>query len=127
MRSPPVAQSASTGKVSPEEDTPDGLGQTYRECIARSKLRERLTKHAGPAALDLLEPLMARIRMHVQLKEKKRGSFYRKGKGFLHFHEDPAGLFADVCTGAENLRLRVSTRREQKALLSKIQELLREA
>ena len=74
----------------------------------------------------MLEPVLARIRKHEQLKEKKRGSFYRKGKGFLHFHEDPAGLFADVCIGAENQRLRVSTRQEQKALLSKIQELLRE-
>jgi hypothetical protein len=28
--------------------------------------------------------------------EKKRGVFYRKSKSFLHFHEDPRGLFADI-------------------------------
>ncbi len=30
------------------------------------------------------------------LKEKKRGCFYFKSKGVLHFHEDPEGMFADV-------------------------------
>ena len=30
------------------------------------------------------------------LKEKKRGVWYRKSKAFLHFHEDPAGIFADL-------------------------------
>lgn len=82
-------------------------------------------KHAGTAALDVLEPVLARIRAYAQLKEKSRGCFYRGGKGFLHFHEDPAGLFADVCIGASNMRMRVSTRREQKQLLSTIEGLLR--
>ena len=83
-------------------------------------------KHAGAAALDMLEPVLTRLRAHAQLKEKSRGCFYRGGKGFLHFHEDPAGLFADLCMGASNERIRVSTRREQKELLSKIEELLRQ-
>jgi hypothetical protein len=83
-------------------------------------------KHAGPDALDALEPVLAKVRAYAQLKEKKRGSFYRKGRGFLHFHDDPAGLFADLSIGAENIRLRVSTRAEQKALLAKIQEVLRD-
>ena len=30
------------------------------------------------------------------LNEKKPGIFYRKSRAFLHFHEDPIGLFADV-------------------------------
>jgi hypothetical protein len=53
-------------------------------------------KHAGSLALDQLEPLLAAIRALPGLKEKGRGVFYRGGKAFLHFHEDPAGLFADV-------------------------------
>lgn len=28
--------------------------------------------------------------------EKTRGVFYLKSRAFLHFHEDPAGLFADL-------------------------------
>ena len=53
-------------------------------------------KHAGAAALDRLEPLLQQIRARGGLKEKSRGVFYRGSKAFLHFHEDPAGLFADV-------------------------------
>jgi hypothetical protein len=81
-------------------------------------------KHAGAAALDILEPLVAKIRAHAALKEKGRGVFYRKGKAFLHFHEDPAGLFADVFDGPESWRLRVSEPAEQQALLAKIEDLL---
>ena len=28
--------------------------------------------------------------------EKKRGVFYFKSRAFLHFHEDPKGMFADI-------------------------------
>lgn len=53
-------------------------------------------KHAGAEALDQLEPLLAELRGLPNLREKSRGIFYRKGQAFLHFHEDPKGLFADV-------------------------------
>jgi len=53
-------------------------------------------RHAGGAALDHLEPLLARLRQIARLKERTRGVFYLKSKAFLHFHEDPAGLFADI-------------------------------
>lgn len=52
-------------------------------------------KHATPAALNQLEPLLADLRT-LGLIEKSRGVFYRKSRAFLHFHEDPKGLFADV-------------------------------
>ena len=83
-------------------------------------------KHAGTAALDTLDPLLSRIRAHGQLKEKKRGCFYLKGKGFLHFHEDAAGLFADLSVGAAKERIRVTTLAEQRLLLSKLAQLLRD-
>lgn len=53
-------------------------------------------KHASPAALDDLEPLLADLRTLPGLVERSRGVFYRAGRAFLHFHEDPQGLFADV-------------------------------
>lgn len=53
-------------------------------------------KHAGAAALDELEPLLAALRGLPGLKERSRGVFYRKSRAFLHFHEDPRGLFADI-------------------------------
>lgn len=56
-------------------------------------------KHAGAAALDQLEPLLVRIRGYGLLKEKSRGCFYLKSRSFLHFHEDPKGLFADIGAG----------------------------
>lgn len=57
-------------------------------------------KHAGPAALDALEPLLADLRTIAGLQERSRGVFYRKGRAFLHFHEDPKGLFADIRNAA---------------------------
>lgn len=53
-------------------------------------------KHAGAAALDRLEPLLIQIRALGRLKERSRGVFYLKSRAFLHFHEDAAGLFADL-------------------------------
>ena len=55
-------------------------------------------RHARAEDLDLLEPLLARLRAFPALTERSRGVFYRKSQAFLHFHADPAGLFADVRT-----------------------------
>ncbi|MFC3077951.1 hypothetical protein ACFODL_07625 [Phenylobacterium terrae] len=53
-------------------------------------------RHAGPAALDELSDLLEELRALPGVQEKSRGVFYRRSKAFLHFHEDPKGLFADV-------------------------------
>jgi hypothetical protein len=53
-------------------------------------------RHARAEDLDRLEPLLARLRAFDALKERSRGVFYFRSQAFLHFHEDPAGLFADV-------------------------------
>jgi hypothetical protein len=82
-------------------------------------------KHATPAALDRLEPLLAQLRGVTELREKKRGTFYRGSRAFLHFHEDPAGLFADVRLGSDDFtRLRATTRAEQRALLAALRAAL---
>jgi hypothetical protein len=71
-------------------------------------------KHATRAALDRLEPLLANLRELPGLKEKSRGVFYRKSSAFLHFHEDAAGLFADVRRSDGGFdRFRVETSNEQ--------------
>jgi hypothetical protein len=82
-------------------------------------------KHAGPASLDALEPLLAEVRLRQGINEKKRGSFYRKGKAWLHFHEDPAGYFADLKGPDDWLRLRVNDADERQALMAAIDEALR--
>ena len=81
-------------------------------------------RHATTAALDELEPLIVRLRHLDGLVERKRGVFYRKSKAFLHFHEDPAGLHADVRLAADFERFRVQTLEEQDALLDKVRRSL---
>jgi hypothetical protein len=77
-------------------------------------------KHAGPEALDQLEPILAELRKLPGLKEKKRGSFYRGSSGFLHFHEDPAGFFADVkLDGREYARMPANNAKEVATLIRK--------
>lgn len=71
-------------------------------------------KHATDKALDELEDLLLLIRAYPELKEKKRGIFYRKSTAFLHFHEDPAGLFADLRIGGDFLRFTVNTPAERR-------------
>ncbi len=83
-------------------------------------------KHAGPTALGALEPLLTEIRRFDGLREPKPGIFYRKASGFLHFHEDPAGLFADLKVGDDYERLPVNTARERRALLRRIAQLTRD-
>jgi hypothetical protein len=77
-------------------------------------------KHAGSATLDALEPLLAEIRSRPSLTERKRGVFYRRSSAFLHFHEDPAGVFADVRGPSGWLRLPANTSVERRELLRRI-------
>jgi hypothetical protein len=74
-------------------------------------------KHATSPVLDRLEPLLARLRRHDRLKEKSRGVFYFRSKAILHFHEDPAGLFADFRTSGDWQRFAVNSASERATLL----------
>ncbi|WP_296599544.1 hypothetical protein [Phenylobacterium sp.] len=81
-------------------------------------------KHAGPKALDELEPLLAELRALPGLVEKTRGVFYRKSRAYLHFHEDPKGLFADLRNpaGADFERLDVTDDEGRRRLLVLVRE-----
>jgi hypothetical protein len=81
-------------------------------------------KHAGAETLQQLSDLLGQIRQRPGLKEKKLGIFYLKSKSFLHFHEDPAGLFADVGTGDNFDRYPVNTAEERRALLAAVDRAL---
>src|ERR1700676_2482160 len=76
-------------------------------------------KHAGPQALDELEPILREIRkLEIEgLIEKKRGTFYYRSNAMLHFHEDPLGFFADLKVDGEFTRLAVNTKREEAVFL----------
>ena len=75
-------------------------------------------RHARSEALDEVEPLLTQLRQVPGLVERTRGVFYRRSKAFLHFHEDPSGLHADVRLGDEFERLRVQTADERARLLA---------
>ena len=82
-------------------------------------------KHAGPRALDELEPLLREIRKIEGPAEKKRGTFYYRGNAMLHFHEDPLGIFADLKVHGEFVRLAVNTKREEAEFLRRAAAALR--
>jgi len=84
-------------------------------------------KHAGRAALETLEPLLRALRGRDLLREKSPGSFYLKSQAFLHFHEDPKGLFADLKRESEWERLPVNTARQRAVLLGRVDRVLARA
>jgi hypothetical protein len=83
-------------------------------------------KHAGPAALDALDDLLEKLRARPALVERSRGTFYLKSSAFLHFHEDPEGLFADLKIAGDFVRFRVSAAKERAALLREVDAQLRQ-
>jgi len=78
-------------------------------------------KHAGPETLVRIGGLLEELRQREPLRERRPGTFYVKSKAFLHFHDDPAGVFADVKLDLrEFTRLAVTTPAQQRALLQRV-------
>jgi hypothetical protein len=82
-------------------------------------------KHASSDALRTIGDLLDQIRAKTGLNEKKPGIFYRRSNAFLHFHEDPAGLFADLKIRANFARYPVNTERERAAFMSAVDRALK--
>jgi hypothetical protein len=81
-------------------------------------------KHATKEGLIPIAGLLDKIRLEARVKERRTGIFYRSGKAFLHFHEDPRGIFADIRGPADWERFAVSDRSGQASLLARLSELL---
>jgi hypothetical protein len=77
-------------------------------------------RHAGPAALDKLEPFLRRLRKEAALKERARGTVYRSGRAFLHFHEHGDELYADVRFADDFERCAATTAADRKRLIERI-------
>jgi hypothetical protein len=77
-------------------------------------------KHAGPDALEKLEPFLRQLRQMPGLKEPKRGLFYRGSRAFLHFHEHGDEVYADVRFADDFERCPATTAAERKALLGRV-------
>jgi len=84
-------------------------------------------KHATPVALDAIAGLLDELRAIDGLTERKRGVFYRGSSAFLHFHEDPAGFFADAKVAPAWVRFDVTTAAQRRALVREVRTFLRKA
>jgi hypothetical protein len=81
-------------------------------------------KHAGPATLARLSALLEELRARPVLRERRPGVFELKSRAFLHFHDDPGGIFADVRLADDFVRLPVTSRSQQSDLLERIDDCL---
>jgi hypothetical protein len=80
-------------------------------------------KHASPATIERLGPLLEKVRSLGRLSEKKPGIFYLKSRAFLHFHEDGDEIYADLrLDGSDFERLPCTNRRDQQALVTSIRD-----
>jgi len=62
--------------------------------------------------------LLHSLRTRTSLVERRPGIFYVSGRAFLHFHEDPAGLFADLRLGSDWQRFPVNSPDKRAELLT---------
>lgn len=81
-------------------------------------------RHAGAGTLARIAPLLEELRARSALRERRPGVFELKSRAFLHFHDDPSGIFADVRLADDFVRLPVTTRAEQSELLDRIDDCL---
>ena len=79
-------------------------------------------RHARVDDLTSATRLLDALRASPLLVERKPGTFYRKGRAFLHFHADPSGLHADVRLADDFERFRVETDAEQTELLQAMEK-----
>jgi hypothetical protein len=77
-------------------------------------------KHATRAAMNQLIDLLKCLRQIKELTERRPGVFYKSSRAFIHFHEDPAGIFAHIKLLSGWQRIRVQTRLEQRIFLKKV-------
>jgi len=81
-------------------------------------------KHAGPDTLARIAPLLDELRARAVLRERRPGVFELKSRAFLHFHDDPSGIFADVRLADDFVRMPVTSRSQQADLLDRIDDCL---
>jgi hypothetical protein len=72
------------------------------------------------AALERLAPLLAVLRRNSSLREVQPTVFHLAGHDFIHFHETPDGVVADVRLVKGQIRMPAATDAEQAELLERI-------
>ena len=83
-------------------------------------------RHARAPALVQLAALLDQLRLLPGMVERQPGIFYRRGQSFLHFHEDPAGMFADLrlIAGEDFTRYQVDSTAQQATLVATVKAAL---
>ncbi len=74
-------------------------------------------KHATAETLEQIGSLLGGLRRLPHMVERRPGVFYVKGKAFLHFHEDPDGIFADIKVRNDWSRYAVNGARDRSEFL----------
>ncbi|HWM71626.1 MAG TPA: hypothetical protein VNO35_33995 [Steroidobacteraceae bacterium] len=74
--------------------------------------------------LDCIGPLLAVLRAYEALSEVRPTVFHLQGKDFIHFHEAPDGVFADVRLAKGQVRMPATTPQGQSELLERIEATL---
>ena len=76
------------------------------------------------AIAELLAPLLGALRGYSMLDEVKPATFHLRGRDFIHFHETPDGVVADVLLARGRVHMSVCTSSEQAELLERIENRL---
>jgi hypothetical protein len=79
-------------------------------------------KRAGVTTLERIAPLLKELRAHWALRERTPGHFFLGRQEVLHFHADPAGVFADLRLSSGFVRLPATTAADQADILERIEE-----
>jgi hypothetical protein len=76
------------------------------------------------STLEGLKPLLDVLRAHPALRELRPAEFYLDDRSFVHFHEEPEGVFADVLFTKGRVHMPVSSAAEQGELLERVDQVL---
>jgi hypothetical protein len=74
--------------------------------------------------LQAIEPLLVLLRSNAALVEVKPQVFHHNGQDFVHFHESPQGIVADVRLARGQVRLSATSAVDQAELLDLIEQAL---
>ena len=73
------------------------------------------------STLETLAPLLSTLRGYSILCEVKPAAFQLNGRDFIHFHDSPHGIFADVLLSKGRVQMPVSSDAQQAELLERIE------
>jgi hypothetical protein len=71
--------------------------------------------------IENLAILLNSLRSYEILSEVRPTNFHLNGKGFIHFHDESDGLWADIFLSKGRLRMPVNTASEQAEVIGTIE------